>query len=101
MISRCIKHISVIINRDRCICIDHFFTLGLAGWVLKKGVGAGKGIAKKIRSKKSDNGESGDGGSADGEDRYTESPAPSDGSDGAASGDAASAEENTDTGGSE
>ena len=76
-------------------------TLGLAGWVLKKGVGAGKGIAKKIRSKKSDNGESGDGGSADGEDRYTESPAPSDGSDGAASGDAASAEENTDTGGSE
>lgn len=26
-------------------------TLGLAGWVLKKGVGAGKGIAKKIRSK--------------------------------------------------
>ena len=76
-------------------------TLGLAGWVLKKGVGAGKGIAKKIRSKKSDNGVSGDGGSADGEDRYTESPAPSDGSDGAASGDAASAEENTDTGGSE
>ena len=76
-------------------------TLGLAGWVLKKGVGAGKGIAKKIRSKKSDNGESGDGGSADGEDRYTESPAPSDGSEGAASGDAASAEENTDTGGSE
>lgn len=76
-------------------------TLGLAGWVLKKGVGAGKGIAKKIRSKKSDNSESGDGGSADGEDRYTESPAPSDGSDGAASGDAASAEENTDTGGSE
>ena len=76
-------------------------TLGLAGWVLKKSVGAGKGIAKKIRSKKSDNGESGDGGSADGEDRYTESPAPSDGSDGAASGDAASAEENTDTGGSE
>lgn len=76
-------------------------TLGLAGWVLKKGVGAGKGIAKKIRSKKSDKGESGDGGSADGEDRYTESPAPSDGSDGAASGDAASAEENTDTGGSE
>lgn len=76
-------------------------TLGLAGWVLKKGVGASKGIAKKIRSKKSDNGESGDGGSADGEDRYTESPAPSDGSDGAASGDAASAEENTDTGGSE
>ena len=76
-------------------------TLGLAGWMLKKGVGAGKGIAKKIRSKKSDNGESGDGGSADGEDRYTESPAPSDGSDGAASGDAASAEENTDTGGSE
>lgn len=76
-------------------------TLGLAGWVLKKGVVAGKGIAKKIRSKKSDNGESGDGGSADGEDRYTESPAPSDGSDGAASGDAASAEENTDTGGSE
>ena len=76
-------------------------TPGLAGWVLKKGVGAGKGIAKKIRSKKSDNGESGDGGSADGEDRYTESPAPSDGSDGAASGDAASAEENTDTGGSE
>ncbi len=76
-------------------------TLGLAGWVLKKGVGAGKGIAKKIRSKKSDNGESGDGGSADGEDRYTESPAPSDGSDGAASGDAASAAENTDTGGSE
>lgn len=73
----------------------------LAGWVLKKGVGAGKGIAKKIRSKKSDNGESGDGGSADGEDRYTESPAPSDGSEGAASGDAASAEENTDTGGSE
>lgn len=76
-------------------------TLGLAGWVLKKGVGAGKGIAKKIRSKKSDNGESGDGGSADGEDRYTESPAPSDGSEGAASGDAASVEENTDTGGSE
>ena len=76
-------------------------TLGFAGWVLKKGVGAGKGIAKKIRSKKSDNGESADGGSADGEDRYTESPAPSDGSDGAASGDAASAEENTDTGGSE
>ena len=67
-------------------------TLGLAGWVLKKGVGAGKGIAKKIRSKKSDNGESGDGGSADGEDRYTESPAPSDGSDGAGSGDSASAE---------
>ena len=76
-------------------------TLGLAGWVLKKGVGAGKGIAKKIGSKKSDNGESGGGGSADCEDRYTESPAPSDGNEGAASGNAASAEENTDTGGNE
>ena len=78
-------------------------TLGLAGGILKLGAKGVKGITKR-RSKKSDSdggSSSADGGGTDSDDKYTESPAPSDGSEAATASDAAEAEETTDAGGSE
>lgn len=60
-------------------------TLGVVGGLLKGSVRAGKRIANRARSKKSDNGGSYGGNSSDGGDRYTETPV--------------AAENETDTGG--